>query len=72
MTAAETSFAELIDNAIAKNPHLSHRKLRIETHEGRVVLLGTVNSYYQKQMAQEAIRHVHGVRQIDNQLTVLA
>ena len=72
MLASEAAFAEQIGNAITTNPHFSGRKLRIETEDGRVVLLGTVRSYYQKQMAQEAIRHVEGVRGIDNRLTVLA
>ncbi len=35
-----------------------------------MVLKGTVNSYFQKQMAQEAIRRVDGVELIDNQLEV--
>ena len=35
-----------------------------------MVLKGTVNSYFQKQMAQEAIRRIDGVELIDNQLEV--
>lgn len=72
MLAAEPSFAEQIDQAINANPHLARRKLRFETAEGRVVLLGTVGTYYQKQMAQEAVRRIQGVRAIDNRLAVLA
>ena len=72
MLAAEATFAEQIDTAITSNPYLSGRRVRIETEDGRVVLLGTVGTYYQKQMAQEAIRRVAGVRGIDNRLTVLA
>ena len=37
---------------------------------GIVVLTGKVNSFFQKQMAQEAIRRVDGVEKIDNQLEV--
>jgi osmotically-inducible protein OsmY len=72
MLAAEATFAEQVGIAISSNPHLSGRKLRIETEDGRVVLLGTVSSYYQKQMAQEAVRRVEGLRGIDNRLTVSA
>jgi osmotically-inducible protein OsmY len=72
MSASDNTFAQMIDNAISKNPYLAHRKLRVETHDGRVVLLGTVGTYYQKQMAQEAVRRVDGVQAIDNRLTVLA
>lgn len=59
-----------IHGAIRSNPYLSGRQLRFETCEGRVVLRGVVNSYYQKQMAQEALRHVDGVEQIENDLEV--
>jgi osmotically-inducible protein OsmY len=35
-----------------------------------VILHGVVSSYYQKQVAQEAIRRVEGVDEIDNRLEV--
>jgi osmotically-inducible protein OsmY len=59
-----------LDEALTSNPHLFGRKLGIETEAGLVVLKGTVNSYFQKQMAQEAIRRIDGVELIDNQLEV--
>jgi len=49
---------------------LKRRNLRFETQEGRVVLRGTVSSYYQKQMAQEALRRLKGVDHIENHLEV--
>jgi osmotically-inducible protein OsmY len=60
----------LISTAIARHPHLKRRKLRVETHEGRVVLRGVVNTYYQKQMAQEAVRRLEGVHEVENHLEV--
>jgi osmotically-inducible protein OsmY len=57
-------------SALERNPHVSRRTWRFETNEGRVTLRGVVGSYYQKQMAQEAIRHVAGVREIANELEV--
>ena len=39
-------------------------------HEGMVFLRGRVNSYYQKQLAQETIRNVAGVEQIFNEIEV--
>jgi osmotically-inducible protein OsmY len=56
--------------ALARNPHLASRSLRFETESGRVTLRGVVNSYFQKQMAQEAIRHIDGVHEIANELEV--
>jgi osmotically-inducible protein OsmY len=65
--------AALIDQvhaAIQRNPHVQGRNLRFEASQGRVVLHGVVASYYQKQMAQEMLRGLDGVQQIENQLQV--
>ena len=56
--------------ALAANPHFSKRNLHFQTEHGRVTLRGSVRSYFQKQMAQEALRHVEGVHQIHNELVV--
>ena len=56
--------------ALEQNPYLTRRNLRFETAEGRVTLRGVVGTYFQKQMAQEAIRHVAGVHEIANELEV--
>ncbi len=56
--------------ALERNPYLARRSLRFETTEGRVTLRGVVRSYFQKQMAQEALRHVDGVEEIANELEV--
>lgn len=70
MATAESTLDSLIASAIERHPHLKRRNLRFETQEGRVVLRGTVSSYYQKQMAQEALRRLKGVDQIENHLEV--
>ncbi|MEN6458605.1 MAG: BON domain-containing protein [Thermoguttaceae bacterium] len=56
--------------ALEGNPYIGRRNLRFETSEGRVILKGVVATYFQKQMAQEAIRHVAGVAEIANELEV--
>jgi hypothetical protein len=65
-----SAFADQVSSALADNPHLAGRQLRVEAHAGRVTLHGVVNSYYQKQMAQEALRRLDGVREIENCLEV--
>jgi osmotically-inducible protein OsmY len=57
-------------SALEKSPYVMRRNLRFETAAGRVTLRGVVNSYFQKQMAQEALRHVDGVDEIANELEV--
>lgn len=63
-------FTDRVLSALKRNPHLPHRTLRLETRQGHVILRGTVRSYYQKQMAQESLRGVEGIHQIENQLEV--
>ncbi len=69
-TTGEPTLSHRVHTALSGNPHLSGRQLRIETHAGRVVLHGVVSTYYQKQMAQEALRRLDGVETIENQLQV--
>ena len=59
-----------IQSTLGGHPHLTGRKLHFENNAGHVVLRGTVASYYQKQMAQEALRRLSGVERIDNHLEV--
>ncbi len=59
-----------VHHALRTNPYVSRSQLRFETKEGHVILRGKVQSFFQKQMAQESLRRVEGVRQIENQLTV--
>ena len=63
-------LAQQIHHAVIHNPHLNHRKMHIKTKQGRVVIEGTVESFFEKQMAQEALRNIEGVETIENQLTV--
>lgn len=46
------------------------RRLHVEEDEGEVVITGIVSSYYLKQLAQEAIRPVLGIRALRNRVTV--
>ena len=59
-----------VELILSNNPYLAQRKLKLETERGRVILRGVVNSFFQKQMAQEALRHVEGVEKIENYLEV--
>jgi osmotically-inducible protein OsmY len=70
MSASASNLESLVSSAFERHPHLKRRKVHFETHAGRVVLRGTVSSYYQKQMAQEAVRRLQGVEGVDNHLEV--
>ncbi len=62
---------ERIHEALTMNPHVpSRRRVQVEAADGHVVLKGNVRSFFEKQMAQEAIRRIDGVQMIENQLEV--
>ncbi len=72
MTIITTSIplGDRVLTALERNPYFSGRNLFFETADGRVVLKGVVRSYFQKQMAQEAVRRLDGVQEIRNELEV--
>jgi len=59
-----------VSKALARNPYLNRRRVRAEAANGRVRLEGVVTSYYQKQMAQEMLKSVDGIDEIDNRIEV--
>lgn len=61
-----------IHDTFTLSPYLSQSGLCFQTDEGsgKVILQGKVKSFYQKQMAQEAVREIEGVRVIQNDLEV--
>ncbi|MHB1033828.1 MAG: BON domain-containing protein [Pirellulales bacterium] len=70
MTKIDMPLDDRVLSALERNPHISRRNLHFETCQGRVTLRGVVGSYYQKQMAQEVLRNLEGVDEIENQLEV--
>jgi hypothetical protein len=65
-----SEMEDRVSAALKRNPYLGRKNLRFETQEGRVVLRGVVESYFQKQMAQEALKQIEGVKEIANELEV--
>lgn len=55
---------------LAEHPLFRSRRIRLEREHACVVLLGQVHSFYEKQWAQETVRRLDGVEQIDNRLEV--
>lgn len=46
------------------------RKLTVEETEERVIITGSVSTYYQKQLAQETLMPILGQRELLNHVTV--
>jgi osmotically-inducible protein OsmY len=72
MSHLDLPLVDKVHGALKGNPYFSGRSLRFETELGRVTLRGVVRSFFQKQMAQEALRHVEGIDEIQNELEVTA
>lgn len=64
------ALVQRLDSAIRGNPHLNGHQVFCSEEGGTVILQGRVRSYYQKQMAQEALRNLEGVERIVNDLEV--
>jgi osmotically-inducible protein OsmY len=65
-----SSIAQQAFNAVALHPQLKQAKVAVQTDAGDVTISGTVQSFYQKQMAQESLRDIDGIDSIANQLRV--
>ena len=63
-------LSDRISNVVARNPFLDTRQIQFTANGNRVVIHGNVETYFKKQMAQEAVRNIEGVKSIDNQLEV--
>ena len=61
---------EQIRTAIEDSPYVGRRKLRCENEHGHVRLRGHVETYFQKQMAQETVLRLDGVQHVENLLEV--
>ena len=70
MTAKQATLKERIKLAVVESPYFSGCGLRVKAKEDCVVVEGIVDTYFHKQMAQETLLRVDGVRRIDNRLRV--
>ena len=68
--SVEDRISESARTRLQASAYESLRTLRCEHHEGVLVLRGRVSSFYLKQLAQEAVRNLHGVEVILNVVEV--
>jgi osmotically-inducible protein OsmY len=62
---------DLVRNALARNPYLTGRDLRVEFEHSDVIIRGAVRTWYHKQVAQESVRRIDGIGAIRNELQVV-
>lgn len=70
---ATTSIDDLqpvAQTALASSPIFELRDLRVEQHDQVLLLLGSVSSFYHKQLAQEIVRAVCEGLEVTNSISV--
>lgn len=70
MSDLDLALAEKVELALRRSPLASKRTMRADSRGGQVTLSGRVPTFYQKQLAQEIVRRIDGVDQVENQLEV--
>ncbi|WP_339733220.1 BON domain-containing protein [uncultured Gimesia sp.] len=63
-------LSELVKHAISASSLIANQSVQYKIEQEQVFLTGIVSSYYEKQLAQESVSRVDGVRQVHNRLTV--
>lgn len=65
--------SDVVDRAqkrLQAAPYIFLRDVRCEYRQGLLILQGQVASYYEKQLAQEAVARLVGVAQVVNEIEV--
>jgi osmotically-inducible protein OsmY len=62
---------ELAEGCLRRHPYRALKHVSCDCQEGVLVLRGCLPSYYLKQIAQEAVARLEGVKAIDNQVQVV-
>lgn len=63
-------LSDLVHAAIQRQLAATGRRIKADIYDGDVVLTGVVNTWYQKQVAQESILAIEQVGVVDNRITV--
>lgn len=71
-TSNDGPIQTAIDKKISDNPTFSSLGITATVLDGKVTLTGTVNSEAVKSQLDRMIRSVRGVKQVDNQISVVA
>lgn len=69
-TSTSGELLQRVDSAIKTSPHLAGHQVFCQEESGIVVLHGKVDSFFQKQMAQETLKKLDGVEKVINELEV--
>jgi osmotically-inducible protein OsmY len=63
--------AEIARGRLCNSPYMAVRTVSCDFENGVLLLRGRLRSFYHKQLAQETVRRLAGVRQIVNETEVV-
>lgn len=67
----DTALQQRVSTALRKNPWLFGSAFDFKMEErNRIILQGTVTSYFMKQIAQETLQTIEGIVEIQNEVFV--
>jgi len=69
-TPTDADLAEAIVERLAWHVSVPDGAISVVVHEGNVILMGEVHWDFQRRAAERSIRRMHGVRWIDNRVTL--
>jgi osmotically-inducible protein OsmY len=69
-SVSDSELIQRVHRTFEHHPHLKTSRFRFQLRAGRITIRGRAESYFEKQMAQEAVRSLNGIQSIDNELEV--
>ena len=67
---ADKDIAQTATNVLAWNHWIPNNRVKVMVQDGRITLSGDVDWYYQKQLAEDVVRHLIGVSGVINSITI--
>lgn len=68
---APQDVAKMAERRLSTDPHRALRSVSCDFRRGVLYLRGRLTSYYHKQLAQEAVARLDGVKRVVNEIEVL-
>ncbi len=69
-TPTDDQLARRVRRALERDPYVSRYEVSVDVVNGRVILTGTVDDYFEKAQADDAAARVYGTVSVDNNLVV--
>jgi osmotically-inducible protein OsmY len=69
-TRSDERIKEDINDRLTDHPYIDASNINVESNEGEVTLSGTVESRYEKRLAEDVAEDVSGVKNVENRVRV--